>query len=119
MAISGLRCDMRKRKDYLGAGFEVWASQRTWFWRLVHADRSGGAIGAAATEAEAIREACVSIEEISARRGIDARSAGVAVTEVSAPMFHRCVPIPLAAIEWSGSMANLGRYLTRMRGANA
>jgi hypothetical protein len=110
---------MRKRRDYLGSGFEVWSSQWTWFWRLLHADRGGGVIGAAATEAEAIREACVSIEEIAARRGTDAAGVRATMTEVPAPIFNRRVSIPLAAIDWSSSLAKLGRYLTTVRGARA
>lgn len=109
---------MRNRGDYLDAEFEVWASQRAWFWRLLHPDR-GGTIGVAGSEAEAIREACASIEEISARSGADAADGRVIMTEVPALMFHRRVAIPLASIHWSDSLANLGRYLTRLRGASA
>jgi hypothetical protein len=47
--------------------FEVWTRQGTWFWYVVNPQRTGGTIGAAATETEAIREAHSSIEEMSAR----------------------------------------------------
>lgn len=62
---------MRSHKNYLGIGFEVWTAQQTWFWFVVNRNRNGmiGAaanmIGAAATESEAVREARLSIEEIS------------------------------------------------------
>jgi hypothetical protein len=48
---------------YNGTRFEVWSSERTWFW-LVANDYCGGAIGAAASEPEAVREARRSIEEL-------------------------------------------------------
>jgi hypothetical protein len=63
---------MRVRKDHLGAGFEVWTGGQSWFWCLLSPRRDGGAIGAAATEADAIREAFVAIEEMSARQREDA-----------------------------------------------
>jgi len=42
----------------------VWTVQRTWFWSLVYPDRHGGAIGAAASEAEAVEEAQAAIERV-------------------------------------------------------
>ena len=63
---------MRIRRDHLGAGFEVWTGGQSWFWCLLNPRRDGGAIGAAATEADAIREASVAIEEMSARQREDA-----------------------------------------------
>ena len=39
------------------ASFTLWTMQRTWFWSLVYPDVQGGAIGAAASEAEALGEA--------------------------------------------------------------
>ena len=62
---------MRVRKDHLGAGFEVWTGGQSWFWCLLNPRRDGGAIGAAATETDAIREAFVAIEERSARQQED------------------------------------------------
>jgi hypothetical protein len=59
---------MRIRRDHLGADFEVWTGGQSWFWCLLNPRRDGGAIGAAATEADAIREASVAIEEMSARQ---------------------------------------------------
>lgn len=108
---------MRNQRDYLGAGFEVWPSQRGWFWRLLRPDRDGGTIGVAGSEAEAIREARLSIEEISGRRGVTAGCDIMA--EVSAPRFLRRVSIPLGSIRWGDSPSNLGRYLVRARDAIA
>ena len=53
---------MRIGKDDAGLGFNLWTVQGTWFWSLVYPDRHGGAIGAAATEAEAVDEARKTIE---------------------------------------------------------
>src|SRR5215472_18347910 len=58
---------MRSR-SYLGIDFKLWSNQRVWFWSVANPYSNGGAIGAAATEAEAVREACTAIEEISAPR---------------------------------------------------
>jgi hypothetical protein len=48
---------------------EVWTRQGTWFWYVADPHGNGGTIGAVATETEAIREARLSIEEMSARAG--------------------------------------------------
>lgn len=58
--------------NHLGTGFEVWNDQQTWFWMVVDPCRKSGAIGAAASRAEAIREARWSIEA----RALPARIAG-------------------------------------------
>jgi hypothetical protein len=116
-AREGLKCVMRMHKYYLGFGFEVWTSQRAWFWRLLRPDRDGGTIGVAGSEGEAVRDACASIEECNPRfNAIDGR---VTMSEVGAPMFRRCVSIPLAAIHWNESLARLESYLASVRGANA
>ena len=54
--------------SHLGIGFELWSNQRVWFWSAVNLCGNAGAIGAATTEAEAVREACAAIEELSALR---------------------------------------------------
>jgi len=43
--------------------FEVWEDGESWFWLVVSPHSDGGTIGAAATEAEAIRDARSLIEE--------------------------------------------------------
>ncbi len=55
---------MRSRENHLGTGYEVWTDQQTWFWFVRSPNREGGTIGAAASEAEAVREAWSSIEEL-------------------------------------------------------
>jgi len=86
---------MSRLRHYLGTDFEVWDGQPTWFWFVIDPYRDGGAIGAAATEADAIREACRSIDGMAAQRG------------------------PLTAIGWEVSLANLERYLSCVHGAAA
>ena len=48
-------------RTYLGTDFEIWTGQQTWFWRF--SARNRGSVGAAASEADAVREACRAIEE--------------------------------------------------------
>ena len=52
------------RKHQFDIGFKVWRRQRTWFWFVVSPYSDGGTIGAAATEAEAIRAARASVEVV-------------------------------------------------------
>lgn len=55
-------------RSHLGTSFTVWNRRQTWFWLVLDQHGNGGTIGNAATEAEAEREACSAIEEMSARR---------------------------------------------------
>jgi hypothetical protein len=50
----------RERRVHHGIGFDLWTGQYTWFWKL--ADR--GAIGAALSQPQAVREACIAIDEL-------------------------------------------------------
>jgi|SRR5271167_3671144 len=63
---------MRINRDHLGSRIDVWSGQENWFWLVVNPRRDGGIIGSAATEADAVREACVAIEERFALGGGDA-----------------------------------------------
>jgi len=51
------------RKRHLGVDFAIWRSGGTWFWLLISASGEGGTIGASASEAQAMRDACLSIQE--------------------------------------------------------
>jgi hypothetical protein len=53
------------RKRHLGVDFAIWRNEGAWFWLLINASGEGGTIGASANEAQAIRDACLSIEETS------------------------------------------------------
>ncbi len=59
---------MSSLRHHLGASFEVWDGQQTWFWFVIDPHRDGGAIGAAASETEAVRDACLSIDGIMSAR---------------------------------------------------
>jgi hypothetical protein len=94
--------------SHLGTHFEVWTAQQTWFWCLVNPHRNGGAIGAAASEAEAVREATLLIEAISGEANSGQQQAGATparVTGTNAP------GLPLALCGWKCWLANLERYL--------
>jgi hypothetical protein len=58
-----LNADPGSRKRHLGVDFAVWGKAGSWFWCLVNPDGGGGIIGASANEAQALRDACLSIEE--------------------------------------------------------
>ena len=51
-------------RSYRGNSFTVWSRSRTWFWLVLDQQGSGGAIGTAASEAQAIGDARSSIEEM-------------------------------------------------------
>jgi hypothetical protein len=55
------------RKYHLGLGFDLWTNRGAWFWRLAGGCPGFGTIGAALTEDEALRQAHLAVEEISAR----------------------------------------------------
>ena len=103
---------MRSRKHHLGTGFDVWHDdQQAWFWFVVNLHRAGGIIGSAATEADAVREACASIEEISSQRRVDLAALRAAAQD------HRTDSIAMA--RWEGSLANLKQYLAGLNDATA
>ena len=58
---------MHDNRNHLGVGFRLWNGQSTWFWILADPCGGAGAVGAASSEAEAISEAHVAIEEMAAR----------------------------------------------------
>jgi hypothetical protein len=51
-------------KQHLGVDFAVWGSEGAWVWFLINPSGEGGMIGASTNEAQAMHEACLSIEEI-------------------------------------------------------
>ena len=48
--------------SHRGVSFEVWNDQQSWFWMVRDSRGNRGAIGAAPSETEALREAGFSIE---------------------------------------------------------
>ena len=85
-----------RNENYLGVAFQIWSGPQTWFWFVVNPHQNGGAIGAAASEADALREACLSIEEISAQ------------VQTATHRKDDCVP---TLICWKGALENLNRFL--------
>jgi hypothetical protein len=81
---------MSNLRHYQGVDFEVWDGQQTWFWFVTDPRCDGGAIGAASSETEAVRDACSSID---------------------AMMSARCESF--CAFDWEMSLANLERYLAQ------
>jgi hypothetical protein len=87
---------MDLRRDHLGTRFELRTDRWAWFWRLVDPPLNRGAAGAAATEADAVREACIAIEEIfPARRdsaALSMRAAAAASLDSSVPcgIYREC-----------------------------
>jgi hypothetical protein len=59
-----MRTDGRNRKRHMGVDFAIWESKGVWFWFLMSPSGEGGMIGASTNEGQAMREACLSIEEI-------------------------------------------------------
>ena len=86
--------------NHLGTSFTVWNSRRTWFWLVLDQHRTGGTIGTAATEAEAICDACTSIEEMSAQLPSCAASPGRADGKALMPELNRAYPCNAAALGW-------------------
>ena len=86
-----------RNENYLGVAFQIWSGPQTWFWFVVNPHQNGGAIGAAASEADALREACLSIEEIS--------------SQLQTAAIPRHVDCMAPLICWKGALENLNRFL--------
>jgi hypothetical protein len=94
-----------RNENHLGIAFQIWSGPQTWFWFVVNPHQNGGAIGAAASEADALREACLSIEEISA--------------QLQAAATHRNDDCATSLICWKGALENLDRFLAAFNHATA
>jgi hypothetical protein len=51
------------RRSHLEIAFKIWGDSHGWFWLVVSPHSKGGTIGAAATEAEAMRDARSLVED--------------------------------------------------------
>jgi len=96
-----------RNDTHMGVRFQVWNGQQGWLWYVVGPDRKGGAIGVAANEMEALREARWSIEELATRPGTDAVSF---LTDSSAS-----APDEAPLKVWNELLAKLNRYLSQVR----
>jgi len=56
---------MKRRRYHHGIQIDLWTNQGAWFWRLVNFRSNRGSVGAAVSEADAIREASTTIDELS------------------------------------------------------
>jgi len=103
-------------RHHLGIGFEVWKAQESWYWLVARPGLNGGAIGAAATEAGAMRDACWSIEEMTASReemtAQDPETLPAGAGDSKQPVFQRSGSIAEKANCWEATLANLQRYLS-------
>ena len=96
-------------RTHLGTRFEIWTGQQSWFWRFSDPSRAGGSIGAAATEIDAVREACLAIEEM---------HAGGAVApmgwEAKVPSMKVLKEFESAVVAWNLSLTRLENYLAHL-----
>ena len=97
-------------RTHLGTRFEIWTGQQSWFWRFSDPSRAGGSIGAAATETDAVREACLAIEELHAARATRpmGREAKVISSMQALKQFESTV------IGWNLSLTRLENYLAHL-----
>jgi len=104
-------------RNHLGTSFTVWKRRQSWFWLVLDQHGNGGAIGTAATEADAVREACTSIEEMAGQRLSSAPSPASGVGKALAPALNRAYPSDAAFgwMDWWMSVAHqvTDRLLTR------
>jgi hypothetical protein len=86
--------------SHLGTSFNVWNRRRTWFWSVPDQHGNGGVIGTAATEAEAVSDACSSIEAMSAQLPSHRVSPGRIDGNALMPTSNRAYPCTEAAFGW-------------------
>jgi hypothetical protein len=104
-------------RSHLGTSFTIWNRRHTWLWMVRNQHGESGAIGTAATEAEAVREACASIEEWTAQHPTLLPAPGAIPGKALVPMPNRLYSCDasLGWMDWWVSVAHLitGKILTR------
>jgi hypothetical protein len=98
--------------SHLGTGFRVWNREQTWFWSVINQDRNGGSVGVAATEAEAVREACGTIEETTVQPGPLPLSPRLNHRNASRSRLDRTNLFALAVLVWMCWLAKLAGYVS-------
>jgi hypothetical protein len=101
---------------YRGISFTLWNRRHSWFWSVFYRSGDFGVIGTAATESEAISEACLSIDELLLQRGSLSMSPGLNDTSALAPKLTRAYPCNVSFwMDWWMSVAHqvTGRMLNR------
>ena len=81
--------------NYLGESFQLWNRQHAWFWLVAGPGREGAAIGVAASEPDAVRDACSSIDEMSARKTL---APSLSIWQVALLNLERYLRIPLRLV---------------------
>ncbi len=100
---------MRERQLYRGRNFELWTRDGAWFWRF----GEGGAIGAAASKAQAVGEGRSVIDQFIRQGG-----AVETVSEAEARDGTRFAIRPRSPAPdgywrgWKNALDNLAKYLT-------
>jgi hypothetical protein len=95
---------------HLGTRFEIWTGQQSWFWRISDPGSAGGSIGAAATETDAVREACLAIEEMHAGRAMRPIGWDAQVY----PSMKAIKEFESAMMVWDLSLTRLENYLAHI-----
>ena len=114
-----------KYRDYLGKRFAIRSSGRTWLWFVDDPRRDGGAVGVAASESDAVAEACSLIEEMSNTEWrsppatCGSRLTAFAPPERSATEICEIDLAERAMAAWQGVLSNLERYLISTKQAAA
>ncbi len=98
--------------SHLGTSFTVWSRRRSWFWMVLNQNGNGGMIGTAATEAEAIRDACSSIEEMPAQLPSRFASPGLTDGKVSMPTSNRAHLCSDTAFVWMDRWMSVACWIT-------
>jgi hypothetical protein len=87
-------------RSYLGTSFTVWNRRQTWFWMVLNQHGNGGTIGTAATEADALRDARSSIEEMSAQLPSPPDSPDRSGETALLPTLNRAYPCSAGTLSW-------------------
>jgi hypothetical protein len=98
--------------NHLGNSFTVWNRRQTWFWLVLNQHGNGGTIGTAATEAEAVRDACSSIEEMSAHLASLSAPLGRPVGNALMPTLSRARPCTAVTLGWMDFWMSLAHLVT-------
>ena len=98
-------------RNHLGTSYTVWKRRQSWFWLVLGEHGNSGAIGTAATEAEAVREACSSIEEMAAQRPSSTISPDPLGGKALVPALNRAYPCN-AALGWMDWWMSVAHQVT-------
>lgn len=99
---------MRSNNHHLGIGYEVWKGPDAWLWLVISPYRNAGTIGAASSQNQAARDACLAIEEMTAwpypLAAASAWANGSALQSSEA--------MTQAKLQWEATLSQLQHYLS-------